>query len=320
MKRNYLAAIGLMVVLGFAFLTKALLFLHPTAGDEAFIFHVRFQNVDKIGAGTRVTFAGKPVGEVKRVDLLQEAFAPRTKANELIYPYELVIAIDSSVHLYKSDDISVKTAGLMGEHFIAIIPRPLPKDSERTPIDPKDVLYASQAGSVEETLGEISHVAKTADQTLETLLTLIERHEEGLFKTTEAIRKAAEQLEIFLRTINEGDGSLSKILKEHTLYDDLSSTVQNADQIFSDIHSYGLLFHLNREWQRELYRKKSEQELRNVGHALRTLTQSASSLKETLKAGTLSKDKDQQKKVQARVKSLEEDVESLQKIVKELDL
>lgn len=260
MKRNYLAAIGLMVVLGVAFLTRALLFLHPTAGDEGFIFRVRFQNVDKIGPGTRVSFAGKTVGEVKRVDLLQEAFAPRSTANELIYPYELVLAIDSSVHLYKSDEISVKTVGLMGEHFIAITPKPLPKDAMRTPVDPQEILYAAQAGSVEQTLGEISHVAKTADQTLSTLLALIERHEEGLFKTTESIRKAADQLEIFLRTVNEGNGSLSRILKDPSLYNDLSSTTKNADQVFADIHSYGLLFHLNRDWQRELYRKKSEQE------------------------------------------------------------
>ena len=259
MKRNYLAAIGFMALLGLVLLTRALLFLHPTPGDEAFIFRVRFQNVDKIAPGTRVTFAGKPVGEVKEVTLLQEAFAPRTKSLELIYPYELKIAIDSSVHVYKSDEISVKTAGLMGEHFIAIIPRPVRKDSEPTLVGPEDVLFASQPGSVEDTFGEISAVAKKADQTMETLISLIEKHEENLFQTTEAIRKAAEQLEVLLKTINEEEGSLAKLIKDPTLYNDLTSTLHNANELFVDIHAYGLFFHLNRDWQREMYRKEQNQ-------------------------------------------------------------
>ncbi len=324
MKRQYLAAIGFMVILALALLTRALLFLHPTPGDEALILHVRFQNVDKISPGTRVTFAGKPVGEVKQVELLPEAFAPRTKANELIYPYELKLAIDSSVKLYKSDEISVKTAGLMGEHFIAIIPRPVLKESDLQPIGSDDILYASQAGSVEETFGEISTVAKKADQTMEALICLVEKNQEGIFKTTEAIHRTAEELELLLKTINTSNGTFARLVKDPALYDALTASAQKIDTLLSDIQTYGMLFHLNRDWQREAYRRRqdapADHEFKKASKAVQALSQAMGSIKESIDSGDLSQNKELQKKVREGLKNLKQDLSTLQEAAKKLDL
>lgn len=333
MKRQYLAAIGFMVILALALLTRALLFLHPTIGDESLLLHVRFQNVDKISAGTRVTFAGKPVGEVKKVELLPEAFAPRSKANELIYPYELKLALDSSVRIYKSDQISVKTVGLMGENFIAIIPRPVLNDADAKPVGPDDILYASQAGSVEETFGEISAVAKKADETMGILISLIEKNQEGIFKATESIYKATDQLETFLRTINTGNGSLSKLLKDPELYDELTSSAQKANALFSDIHAYGMLFHLNRDWQRETYRRQqevlslplnphqaTEQEFKKVSTAMRSATKTMQSIKQSLDAKDLSKNQKLHTQLNESVQCLKQDLQKLLEEIQQLNL
>jgi ABC-type transporter Mla subunit MlaD len=330
MKRHYLAAIGFMVILALALLTRALLFLHPTPGDEAFILHVRFQNVDKISPGTRVTFAGKAVGEVKTVELLPEAFAPRVKSNELIYPYELKLAVDSSVKLYKSDDILVKTAGLMGEHFIAIIPRPVLHESDLHPVGADDILFATQAGSVEDTFGEISTVAKKADQTMEALISLIEKNQEGIFKTTEAVHKAADELDLLLHTINTSNGTLSKLVKDPHLYDELTASAQKINMLVSDIQTYGMLFQHNRDWQREAFRRKqetqalclntTEHELTKVATAIQSLNQSMGSIKESLESGNLSKDKTQQRMVRVGIQSLQQDLGALQETVKNLNL
>lgn len=336
MKRQYLAAIGFMALLALALLTRALLFLHPSPGDEALIIHVRFQNVDKIGRGTRVTFAGKPIGEVKKVDLLPEAFSPRMNTDEPIFPYELTLALDSSVKLYKSDLISEKTAGLMGEKCIAIIPRPILKGAELVPVTSEDVLYATQSGGVEETLNEISSVAKKADLTMEVLIRLIERNQEGLSETTKAIQKASQQLELLLTTLNnERFGSKLPHLCDtaNACVEEMHTVATAMKELCSDIHSYGLLFHLNRHWQREMYRRKEEQatlplnpveathtEFRNVYQTTTELQKQINSINETIhKRSSVSK-KELRADLQQKLHQMQGTLETLQEAVHSLDL
>jgi len=157
MKRKYLIAIGAMVVISFFFVSRALIFLNPTPGDAGMTIRVRFRNIDKVSIGTRVTFAGRPVGKVVDITLLPEAFDRKALCSfKPIYPYELALSIDSSVTIYKSDEIVMRTAGLMGEKFIAITPKPAYRESQLVPVTRSDVLFATQPGSLEDTYSEIS--------------------------------------------------------------------------------------------------------------------------------------------------------------------
>jgi phospholipid/cholesterol/gamma-HCH transport system substrate-binding protein len=54
--------IGIFVIVACAIIVFVLMFLHPSVGDESRLLRVRFANIDKITLGTRVNFAGKPVG------------------------------------------------------------------------------------------------------------------------------------------------------------------------------------------------------------------------------------------------------------------
>ncbi len=105
--------IGLFVTGALAVLIAFVLFLKPTIGDGKKMLSVRFTNIAGISVGTRVTFAGKPVGEVIHIRELSKA---RDHADEQgrIYLYQLTLKIDSSVDVYSSDEISIKTTGLMG--------------------------------------------------------------------------------------------------------------------------------------------------------------------------------------------------------------
>ncbi len=57
-------AIGSLVAIALGLLLWVLLFLHPSFGDGKFRLHVRFQDIEKVNVGTRVTYAGRAVGEV----------------------------------------------------------------------------------------------------------------------------------------------------------------------------------------------------------------------------------------------------------------
>lgn len=284
MKRRSLIAIGLTVIASLVLVIRALVFLHPSPGNGETKLTVRFQDVDKIAPGTRVTFAGKPVGEVITVRLLQESFDDRGSTSRAIYPYEVLLAIDSSVKVYTSDEICIKTAGLMGEHFIAIVPKAPSEGGELTLVKPTDVIFAHSSGSAEETIHQIASVAAKADQTMEAMISLINRNQEGIYQTTEAIRASSRELESLLSSLNEGrfgeklvavsdkslicldkiervsrlaqrvmqgEGTLGKLATDPRLYNGLLETTQRANQLVADINTYGLLFHTNRDWQRE---------------------------------------------------------------------
>ena len=57
--------LGIFIIIGIIITTWLVLFLKPSVGDGKTTLTVRFSNIDKVEEGTRVTFAGKPVGEVK---------------------------------------------------------------------------------------------------------------------------------------------------------------------------------------------------------------------------------------------------------------
>src|SRR6185295_16583109 len=89
-------AIGSIVCVAIVLISWLLVSLHPTFGDGKHRVRVRFSNVDKIGKGTRVTFAGRPVGEVVCIELLPEARTKDARQGE-IFAYEVTLQIDSQV-------------------------------------------------------------------------------------------------------------------------------------------------------------------------------------------------------------------------------
>src|SRR5437762_3001518 len=107
--------IGIFVFTAVGVITFMLMFLHPYIGDEKQILHVLFADIDKVNIGTRVLFAGKNVGEVTDIQEVKEAVDERIEHFGDIYAYELTLAIDSSIKVYNSDKILLRTAGLLGE-------------------------------------------------------------------------------------------------------------------------------------------------------------------------------------------------------------
>ena len=65
--------IGLFVTGAVATMIGLVLFLKPTVGDGKKTMCVRFTNISGISVGTRVNFAGKPIGEVVHIQELPKA-------------------------------------------------------------------------------------------------------------------------------------------------------------------------------------------------------------------------------------------------------
>lgn len=227
--------IGLFVIAALAVLGFTLMFLHPTTGDEGQILHVRFANIDQITVGTRVTFAGKPVGQVVKIS---EVDSPRTEKyfGGLVYPYELLLAIDTRIHVYNSDEISLRTAGLLGERSVAITPRKPKKGIRLRQVGPNDILYATEAGSLEETFAEFNTFAEHAEETFDALMDMIEDIKQH--NVWEYIGRTAENLSDITSALNSPD-DWSEILtnfrsfsdKANSLFDRVGDSWDGIDEI-----------------------------------------------------------------------------------------
>ncbi|MBS4170851.1 MlaD family protein [Neochlamydia sp. AcF95] len=294
--------IGIFVVTAMAVIVFALMFLHPSLGDEKRVLRVRFPNIDKISVGTRVSFAGKPVGEVAAIHEIKDAIESRQPYQGIIYVYELVLHVDSNVNVFSTDEISVRTSGLLGERSVVIIPLPS-KAGEPLRLVNEEILYASEAGSVEDTLKEFKELAGKFDTSLNSISTVFnEISEEKIIEKlgiaiqnvnsithalnqplqlsqmvgnthalTEKVLTSWERVESMLSNLSaashnfrlltdkgsnilsyveKGQGTLGKLLMTDQLYLQVNSFLSKGETMMNDINHYGLLFNMDKGWQR----------------------------------------------------------------------
>lgn len=294
--------IGVFLMSAVAVVTFMLLFLRPSVGDESQILRVRFADIDKVTVGTRVTFAGNPVGEVVAIRELESARHERIARNGIIYVYELDLAVDSGVNVYNSDQISLRTSGLLGEKSVMINPEP-PKPGEKLRLINNEIIYADETGSVEDTFREFKEVADRFDIALdmfienlreiqknriwdnlgvitqnvsdittalnvpedwsntlnniqdfsEDLLVLTGRADDTFTQIQDVLKNVdvivSDSKEV-IANVKAGQGSLGKLLVTDDVYLQLSSVLSKGETLMNDVNHYGVLFHLDKNWQR----------------------------------------------------------------------
>ncbi len=294
--------IGVFVISACAIITFILLFLHPSVGDEAQMLRVRFSDIDKINIGTRVNFAGKPVGEVAEIHELQSARDERIARNGIVYVYELHLAVDSGVNVYNSDEVAIRTSGLLGEKSVVITPM-APKPGQKLRVVNDEIIYADETGSVEDTFKEVSEVADKIEIALDALTenlneitkqriwkkigktsqnlaeittslnspedweTILKNMREltdnalaswdkvdqaltDIQKTMVDARGMVEDGREILGKIKDGEGTIGKLLVGDETYLRLNSLLSKGETTMNDINHYGILFHLDKGWQR----------------------------------------------------------------------
>lgn len=192
--------IGLFVVAAATIVIFILLFLHPTVGDDAQKIRVRFANIDKISMGTRVTYGGKPVGEVIEIKEIEDPKDARKPGKGgFVYIYELLLGVDSQVRVYNTDEISSRTSGLLGEKTVEISPIAA-KPGEQIRLVSDQTLYANESGSVEETLKEFKELSDKIEETLDSFKFAID--ELNRQKIWEKISHTAQNLSDITTALN----------------------------------------------------------------------------------------------------------------------
>jgi len=282
-------SIGILVCGAVALVVWVLLFLHPSIGDGKNRLRVRFPDIEKVAVGTRVTFAGKPIGEVIAIHLIPEARTGKEEnQNEYhneIYAYELTLAFDSKVHIYDTDEISIKTSGLMGEKTVSITPRPTHGQVTK-PLGFNALTYSGASGSVEETFAQIKTITEKMGQTMDEVKVI----QESAVKALDSVTATSNELNVLIRRANDADivgstkslitkteqqvdklgiiltkatasdSTFGKIFMDDDLYLKGLGVLSKADVLMNDVNHYGPLFHLDKGWQRERRKRIAELE------------------------------------------------------------
>lgn len=303
--------IGVFVIAACGVIIWLIMFLKPGVGDGKETLYVRFSSINQINVGTRVLFAGRPVGEVVAIQEINDARQkPTADVLGEIYYYQLVLKVDSSVKVYDTDEIMVQTTGLLGEKSIAIIPKIPPKG-----VTPKLVtnqpIYAKSVDPIENAFTQLSNLSKDMRKTFQRINGWIQKNGDDLGNTVRSFGSTMDEIKVTVKSLNEqnlapdiktaihtftstlndvkdsinqlkagdvfvnagvvmknlksashnvknitgdiadGKGTLGKLIKSDDFYLHMQAILSKVDTLMNDINHYGILFHLNKSWQRQ---------------------------------------------------------------------
>lgn len=229
--------IGLFVTAAALVVIFILMFLHPRIGDEGRILHVRFTDVDKVTIGTRVTYAGKPVGEVIGIEEIEEGRQGKTDSSGRVYIYDLTLRVDTKVKVFNTDEIALRTSGLLGEKNVDITPIAPQAGQTLLEVDGKPI-YAQQTGTVEETFKEFKDAADKLQIMLEAATDILNRAREN--KLVEKITTVVETIESITDAANRPDDIGEIIQNVHQFTQSLNQSWVSVDKFIKDIDDAAL--------------------------------------------------------------------------------
>lgn len=264
-KKKLPGRIRTMIIGGFtvgaiAIVVWAIFFFKPSVGDNKNRLTVSFSDIENINIGTRVTYAGRPAGEVIAINQIFDARENPTDSFGLPYMYEVVLALDSSVNVYSTDLVEIHTSGLLGEKSIAIIPQAFPPGEK-----PKSVIggviYAQSADPLVATLKNVADAASEISRTMGFISDMLEQNKENINSAIQNLSSALEEASNLIYQANQLDlvGSFNRAAI------DISKMMNNTNQMVDQMRSANLV-------------EKLDQSLTNIAN----ITEQISSGKGTL--------------------------------------
>jgi phospholipid/cholesterol/gamma-HCH transport system substrate-binding protein len=308
--------IGVFVVAACGVIIWLILFLKPTVGNGKETLYVRFSNVNQINVGTRVLFAGKPVGEVVAIKAVPDARQkPMADVLGEIYYYQLVLKVDSSVKVYDTDEVTIQTSGLLGEKSIAIIPKVPPKGVIPKLVADGQPIYAESVDPLERAFTEVTNLATDMQKTFQQVTCWIQRNGDDMGNAVRSFGGAMDEIQCAVHTVNQecilqdikvavnhaaatfhemhdaicelkvndtfvnagivmknlkcttqnlsmittdiadGRGTIGRLIKDDNFYLHINAIMSKIDTLMNDINNYGLLFYMNKSWQRQRAQK-----------------------------------------------------------------
>lgn len=255
--------VGIVVVSGFILFVLALFAI----GDKTFLFsdtmsvQSRFTQVAGLQAGAPVQYQGVNVGRVSDVRL------PASPGERIIVTMR--ISVEAQPLIRKNTQAQIKSDGLVGEQIIVLVSPAEPaepiEDADFLPgVDPFDLFeitdkalasvedFEAAANAFEQimldvqrgegTLGKViydptlyNELVATTDETSRILNSLATSAEANAEILVELAARATEGIESVVAKVNEGDGTVARMLNDPAVYNSLLATTDTLHTIITDL-------------------------------------------------------------------------------------
>jgi phospholipid/cholesterol/gamma-HCH transport system substrate-binding protein len=104
----------------------------------------------------------------------------------------------------------------------------------------------------------IQTISETACQLRDTITKIHEvicdMDEKGTFTnlaaTAKNLKQATGSIDVIAQDLVDGKGTIGRLLKSDDLYLRFTAVMSKVDTLMNDVNQYGILFHLNKSWQR----------------------------------------------------------------------
>lgn len=225
--------IGFFVALACGLIIGMILFVEPSIGDNKQILYIRFSNVNGINLGTRVTFAGKPVGEIVAITTIPNARNQPTDELGQLYYYQLTAHIDSHIKVYTTDQISIQTTGLLGERSVVIMPKYPPAGVQPKIATNQTPLYGNSVDTIESVFYEMAHLADKVEDAIDHINNWIDENGVAIGDAVRSFDRAMNELGDSIAEINEKDvvSNLDKTLVSFTkTSDDIGNAISTLNE------------------------------------------------------------------------------------------
>jgi phospholipid/cholesterol/gamma-HCH transport system substrate-binding protein len=193
--------IGLFTFLGLAVLVFAIFFIgnRKNLFSSTFTIYGMFRNVNGLQVGNNVRLAGINVGVVQDINIVTDSTV------------RVDLTINSTIRKFiKSDSkISIGSDGLMGDKLVVIAPGGV---TSTEPVKDRGQLAAVNPVDVDKIIAKITGVANNAESLTAGLSQIVAK-------------------------INNGKGSIGRLLNNDRMAKDLDATVQQAKTTMQNVHS-----------------------------------------------------------------------------------
>ena len=117
---------------------------------------------------------------------------PADRPDELgrVFFYELILKTDSSVEIYDTDEIAVRSLGLMGEKSVAI----LPKAGKSAKLITDEIIYANSIDPLENTFTQMTKVANRIERTVANIDSWFQENSRPLSTSIETFNEAVSNI------------------------------------------------------------------------------------------------------------------------------
>jgi phospholipid/cholesterol/gamma-HCH transport system substrate-binding protein len=217
-KKSNEVSVGVFVILGFIFLTLVLFFVSGVyLFRSGYTVDVMFNYVSILNKGAPVRMAGVRIGEVSQVDIVYD----EVKQNNRV---KVKLFIEKGAEIRENYAFTIRGTHVLSEPHVEISPKP-----GRFPLLHKGVVIEGvPLVAVEELMDRAHEVLDNLASISGELNTSFKSPDGDMRQTLKNVKASTASLSEILGTVEKGDGTLGKLLKEDELYREMNAFAKDV--------------------------------------------------------------------------------------------